>query len=297
MPIHLTKPGFLIDFGLTLRRYMAFGEDAANLFDGQVFHKAFHAEGGVYLLRLSELNSGIGMEIFPATGSPAVGAEAMRIARQILGLDAPLDDFYAFACEHKVLAPLAQKYRGARPTLSATPFEMLVTSITAQQINLQFAFAVRSRMVRRYGASLQVADQAYHAFPQPDLLAKATVAELRELQFSTRKAEYIITLSQAIVGGGLQLSALNDLPDAEIAKELTRLRGIGQWTVDWYLGRYLGRGHAIAAGDLGVRKAIEHYFFDGQKQNEEAIRALAAQWGDFANLAVHYLLMDFYLPQ
>lgn len=283
-----------IDLGLTLRRYTAFGEDAANLFDGKFFSKAFHAGDGLFLLSLFETADGIALQVTPETDVRAVHAEAARIAAKILGLDAPLEPFYQFARHHPIFALLVEKYAGARPTLSATPFEMLVTSITAQQINLPFAFTVRSRMIRQYGAQLRLGDALYHAFPLPETLAEAKITDLRDLQFSTRKAEYIIGLAQRIVAGELNLARLEQLEDRQIAAALTQLRGIGRWTVDWYLARYLGRGRAIAAGDLGVRKAVEHYFFDGQKQTEAKIRALAEEWGAFANLAVHYLLLDFY---
>jgi DNA-3-methyladenine glycosylase II len=114
------------------------------------------------------------------------------------------------------------------------------------------------------------------------------------MQFSTRKAEYIIDLSKAIVSGDLNLDALEDLPDEEISARLTGLRGIGRWTVDWFLARYLGRGCAFPAGDLGVRKAVEHYYFHGEKQAEENLRDFARQWGEFTNFVVHYLLLGFY---
>ncbi|MBT5874951.1 MAG: DNA-3-methyladenine glycosylase 2 family protein, partial [Candidatus Latescibacteria bacterium] len=73
-------------------------------------------------------------------------------------------------------------------------------------------------------------------------------------------------------------------------KQLTALLGVGRWTADWFLARFLGRGDAIAAGDLAVRKSIERFYFKGEKVSEEQIRAFAARWGDYTNLAVHYLL-------
>ena len=39
-------------------------------------------------------------------------------------------------------------------------------------------------------------------------LARATVAELRALQFTTRKAEYLITVAQGVADGSLDLEAL-----------------------------------------------------------------------------------------
>jgi DNA-3-methyladenine glycosylase II len=231
--------------------------------------------------------------------------EAERISRKILGLDFDLPAFYAFAEQDEALAPIAANYRGLRPTLSATAFEMLVTSITAQQINLKFAFQVRSRFVRAYGKSLlingapvhpvEVALHRVHAFPTPAQCANLKIEAMREMQFSTRKAEYIIVLANAITSGKLNLDMLEQASEAEIADALISLKGIGQWTVDWFLARYLGRGNAVAIGDLGVRKALEHYYFKREKQKPEQLRALVNGWGEFANLCTHYLLFDFYM--
>ena len=71
--------------------------------------------------------------------------------RRLLGLDFDLPGFYRMAKADAALAPLVEPLYGLRPTLAPTPFEMLVGSITAQQINLSFAFACRARLVRRYG--------------------------------------------------------------------------------------------------------------------------------------------------
>lgn len=282
--------GDALNFGLTLRRYQAFGEDAANRFDGAVFRKAFFVDEKLRLLSLFEKENHAQMAIAPATRAQKVWREAERLAHKILGLEFPLEAFYAFAQNDPVLRELTARFRGLRPTLSTNLFEMMVTSISAQQINLQFAFAVRSRLVRRYGARLQHNGETYFAFPTPEKLARARVASLRALQFTEKKSEYIIGLARAICNGQLDLTQLPHLSDEEIAVRLLPLHGIGRWTVEWLLARGLARGNAIAAGDLGVRKAVQHFYFNGEPQSEDTIRAFAQRWGSFTNLAVHYLL-------
>jgi DNA-3-methyladenine glycosylase II len=149
---------------------------------------------------------------------------------------------------------------------------------------------VRSRLTRRYGEKLPVKGKTYFAFPTPEKLARARVPSLRSLQFTGKKSEYIIGLARAICEGKLDLQALSRQSDEEIAAQLLPLHGIGRWSVDWLLARGLGRGEAIAAGDLGVRKAIQHFYFNGQQKSEQELRAFAQRWGEFTNLAVHYLL-------
>jgi DNA-3-methyladenine glycosylase II len=280
----------ILNFLLTLRRYQAYGEDAANDFDGAVFRKVFKSGNQLFLLSLQELQGSIHLNLLPATKTPQAWQEAESRARKILGLDFPLKKFYQFAKTDPVLHELTQKFHGFRPTLATTPFESIVTSITAQQINLQFAFKVRSRLVRRYGEKLVIDGQTYFAFPTPEKLARVKVSSLRQLQFTEKKSEYVIGLAKAIRDGELDLEALSQQADEEIAEKLIALRGIGRWTVDWFLARCLGRGNAFPAGDLGVRKAVQHFYFNDREKSEDELRKFAKRWGEFANLATHYLL-------
>src|SRR5205823_11673670 len=68
------------------------------------------------------------------------------------------DLFYAWARRDRTLARLTRELAGLRPPLAPDPFETLVTSITAQQVSLHAAFAVRSRLIQRFGRR---AGQAY----------------------------------------------------------------------------------------------------------------------------------------
>ncbi len=286
----LIATGEHVNFALTLRRYQAYGEDAANYFDGKNFRKVFSSGHKLFLLSLQESNGGVTLHVQPPTRSQAVWQRAELITRKILGLDFPLEAFYQFAAGDSVLRELMKKFRGLRPTLAANPFESLVTSISAQQINLQFAFTVRSRLIRRYGEKLVVNGQTYFDFPKPEKLARVKVSSLRRLQFTEKKSEYIIGLAKAVSEGRLDLAALSQQSDEEIAENLIARRGIGRWTVDWFLARHLGRGQAFPAGDLGVRKAVQHFYFNGKEKSEEELRKFAQRWGEFANLATHYLL-------
>jgi len=167
---------------------------------------------------------------------------------------------------------------------------MLVGSITAQQINLSFAFACRARLVRRYGTPVRMGLQTVWAFPEAARLARARPRELRTLKYSTRKAEYIRDLARAIVAGAIDLEAVCIEPADNVIARLTDLRGLGRWTADWFLARCLGRGDVCPAGDLAVRKAFDHYYGGGRALSEQAIRRRADAWGQYQNLAVHYML-------
>src|SRR6202011_3627759 len=110
------------------------------------------------------------------------------------------------------LARLVEALRGLRPPIAVEPFESLVTSITAQQVSLRAAFAIRNRLIERFGVP---AEHAY-AFPTRERLSAAQPEELAALGFSRRKAQYVVGLARS----DLDLTALAALPNDEVKAAL-----------------------------------------------------------------------------
>jgi DNA-3-methyladenine glycosylase II len=208
------------------------------------------------------------------------GTEA--VVRKVLGFDFDLVAFSAWAAGEERLAPLVVRFAGFRPTLAPDPFEMLVGAITAQQVSLFAAVAIRNRLVERLGERVG----RVWAFPARERIAVASEEELFSLGFSRRKAEYVVGLARS----DLDLAALTLLPDDEVKAQLTALRGLGEWTADWFLARYLGRPRAWPAGDLALRKAVRGLYGDVD------VRAAGERFEPFQNLTAHYLLAQFLTP-
>ena len=284
-----------LDAGATLSRYRTWGEDPVNrLGDDSVFRRVLRLDGTLHPYEVrwrGAVDDARLVVSVPSSRSARVRNAVTHEVRRIFGLDLDLAGFYRMAKADPVLADLISALYGMRPTLAPGGLEMLVGSIVAQQVNLTFAFTLRARLVRRYGASVVIGGQTVYAFPEAQALARLRVASLRAMQFSTRKAEYIRDVGRAVTAGRLDLTALASASSAEVIETLTALRGLGRWTADWYLARCLGRGDACPAGDLAVRKAFDHHYGRGRTLSEEAIRRRASVWGDYQSLAIHYLLV------
>ncbi len=257
-------------FELSTARYRAFGPDLANLWHEGRLHRVVDGRE----VRIGPAAEGVDVEPLDPAIEPMV--------RKLLGTELDLDSFYAFARADPVLARLVGEFRGLRPPIAVEPFESLVTSITAQQVSLRAAFAVRNRLIERFGVR---AEHAY-AFPTRERLALAEPEELAALGFSRRKAEYVGGLARS----DLDLTALGVLPDEDVKARLTALTGIGEWTADWFLARHLARPEAWPAGDLGLRKAVSRFYGDGGNLSTEEVRAIGARFSPFQNLTAHYLL-------
>jgi DNA-3-methyladenine glycosylase II len=258
------------DLALTTARFRAFGVDRASLWHEGGLHRVV----GGREVRIEAASGGIDVEPLDAETEPVV--------RRLLGLAFELEPFYAWAAGVPELAELPARYRGFRPAQVPDPFEALVTSITAQQVSLSSATAIRNRLIERLGERVGEA----WAFPARERLAASPEAELVGLGFSRRKAEYVVGLARS----DLDLGALAALPDEEVRARLVAVRGLGEWTADWFLARHLGRPHAWPAGDLALRKAVTALY------GEVDVRAAGERFAPFQNLTVHYLLAQFLTP-
>src|SRR6266508_878127 len=127
------------DFERSLDRFSFWGVDRANVFHDGGLHRVVAGRE----VRITPANGGVQVEPFDET------IEA--VVRKLLGLDLDLEAFHSLAQGEPVLADAVRRLPGFRPPLAPDPFEALVSSITAQQVSLHSAFAVRSRLIERFG--------------------------------------------------------------------------------------------------------------------------------------------------
>jgi 3-methyladenine DNA glycosylase/8-oxoguanine DNA glycosylase len=257
------------DFVLSTERFRVFGPDLANLWVDGALHRAV----GGREVRIAAASGGVDVEPLDDLSRPVV--------ERLLGLPFDLDAFTTWASSQPVLAEIVPRLDGFRPPLSPDPFESLVASITAQQVSLNAAFAIRSRFVQRFGTCVG----AVYAFPTRERVAAATEDELFALGFSRGKAAYTVGLARSDV----DLAALAALPDDEVRARLIAVRGIGAWTAEWFLARHLARPQAWPAGDLALRKAVDLFY--GSDVHE-----LGPRLDPFQNLSAHYLLTASRMP-
>ena len=258
------------DFDASTERFRSHGVDRANL-----WHR-----GGLH-----RVVAGREVRVEGAPGGVMIDPsddDIVATVSWLLGGPLDLDGFWTWAAADPVLSTLCEPLLGYRPPLVSDRFEMLVTSITAQQVSLHSAFAVRSRLIERFGVRVGEA----WSFPSRERLAEADESEIREVGFSMRKAEYVIGLARS----DLDLDALDQLSDEEVVETITAERGLGRWTADWFLARALARRDAWPAGDLAVRKAVSFFYGAGRDLDETEVREVGEQFGEWRNITCHMLL-------
>ncbi|MCA1055887.1 DNA-3-methyladenine glycosylase [Rossellomorea aquimaris] len=183
------------------------------------------------------------------------------------------------------LKPIFEEHAGTPIVLEFDPFASIVKSIIHQQLNLKFAFTLTHRFVTTYGWQK---DNVWF-YPSPKKTAALTVEELRELQFSQRKAEYVIGLGEKVASGELNLDSLALESDEAVIKELTKIRGIGPWTAQSYLLFGLGRPNLFPTADIGIQNAIKILFGMDRKPTQEELEQFSSPWHPYLSYASLYL--------
>src|SRR5690625_1804309 len=168
----------------------------------------------------------------------------MKRLEEIFGWKQDLNVIQSFF-QQTNLSALFTKYPATPLVREFDPFGNLMKTIIHQQLNMAFAQTLTLRFVHAYGEQ----NKGVWFFPTPERVAEIPYEELQAMQFSRRKAEYVIDTARKIVSGELDLAGLADLSDEEVLKTLTKVRGVGPWTVQNWLMFSQGRPDLFPVAD------------------------------------------------
>jgi len=127
----------------------------------------------------------------------------------------------------------------------------------------------------------------------PANILKLTDDELRHCQISRQKSKYLRELSGAILNNNIDLEELPNLSEAEIRRQLTSIKGIGNWTVDIYLMFCLQAKDIFPMGDIAIVNTMKE--LTTARTREEVI-SLVERWKPLRSLAT-YFLWHYYLTK
>jgi DNA-3-methyladenine glycosylase II len=179
------------------------------------------------------------------------------------------------------LAPLIARYGLCTFEPHAEYYRALVDSIIGQQLSVKAARTIKQRFRDLFGDD----------FPQPEAILVKNSEELRSAGLSGQKATYIRDLAQHIVDGKVQFDRLDQQGNEEIIRNLTDVKGIGEWTVHMFLMFCMGRLDVLATGDLGVRTAVKNQYNVNHLPAPAEVTAIAEQnnWHPYESAACWYL--------
>jgi DNA-3-methyladenine glycosylase II len=210
---------------------------------------------------------------------------------RLLGVDVDLRPFYALADAHPLTRALRERFLGLRPPRFTDLFEALVNAIANQQLSLEVGLTLLNRLAANFGTTPPGADEPA-ALPSPGALLAAAPHELRELGFSTRKAEYLRGVAQAITTGAIDETSLEGMDRAEATRCLTGLAGIGRWSAEYVLLRGLGRLDVYPGDDVGARHKLRSFFGLDHDPGYDEVAERLRPWEPYTGMLYFHLLLD-----
>lgn len=162
-------------------------------------------------------------------------------------------------------------------------FATLLQIILEQQVSLASARACFDKLGLRLGEVT------------PAAVLTLNDAEMRTVGFSRQKTTYARHLAVAVVEERIDFDFLSDLPDREVKHELTKLKGVGDWTSDIYLLMAMLRPDVMPKGDIALHTAWHKLSGEPRPSSEEFV-TIAERWQPYRSVAAR-LLWHFYLSE
>ena len=252
--------------------------------------KALMLNDEPFLFSISQSGDDLVVKILKGKPDSAQKAALVAYITDWFDLQTDLQPFYKLLAADKKLAYMCSEFNGLRLIGIPDLFEALCWSIIGQQINLTFAYKLKRRMTEAFGQHLEFEGQTHWLFPQCARLAEVTVPELRAMQFSDKKAEYVITVAKAFTAGQLSKERLLALPTLQARQEaLTQLKGIGIWTANYALMKSLREPASVPHGDVGLLNALTNHGIISDRLQTQKIEQLFNKFNGWQSYLVFYL--------
>ena len=158
----------------------------------------------------------------------------------------------------------------------------LCASIMSQQLSTKVADVIYKRFLDIYGGKE----------PTPSQILETPIPQLRSIGLSNAKALYVHNVARFEQEHGMDTRKLNRMTDEDIIAYLTKIKGVGRWTVEMLLMFALGREDVFALDDLGIQKAMIAIYklkTDDKKELRAAMTRISDKWKPYRTYACLHL--------
>ncbi|MBS1509263.1 MAG: DNA-3-methyladenine glycosylase 2 family protein [Bacteroidetes bacterium] len=158
----------------------------------------------------------------------------------------------------------------------------LCNSIMSQQLSTKVADVFQQRFINLYGGKTPTADQ----------IAATPFETLRSIGLSNAKANYVLNVCNFFIAEKITDAGLHAMTNDELIAFLTRIKGVGRWTVEMILMFTLGREDVFAVDDLGIQQAMCKLYkinAEDKKAMKDRMLTISKKWSPYRTYACRYL--------
>jgi len=177
-----------------------------------------------------------------------------------------------------ILAAIITRVGPCRMSYDEPAFASLAEAIVYQQLHGKAAATIFKRVTDLAGLPLT-----------PEGILKLSETQLRGAGLSKQKVSYMRDLAAKTASGEVDFASLPDLPDEDVIKELTKIKGIGVWTAHMFLMFSLRRPNVLPTGDLGIQMAMRRHYRKRKLLKPLQMEKIARAWEPYRSVACWYL--------
>jgi DNA-3-methyladenine glycosylase II len=167
------------------------------------------------------------------------------------------------------------------PKAAREPYEALVRAIGYQQLTAKAGDAMIGRLKALHPAV---------AFPTPEHILRTDFDALRACGFSTAKIATIKAIADGALSGLVPSRAdAVEMEDEELVERITKIKGIGRWTVEMLLMYSLERMDILPVDDFGVRDGYRILKDLAELPKPNKLREIGKAWAPHRTVASWYL--------
>jgi N-glycosylase/DNA lyase len=222
---------------------------------GQTFRWEKHGERwtGVVsqtVLKIRQTESGLEF-------NPSKDGSASEFVRRYFRLNDDLPLVYSRIGKDRYVSEAVRRFRGLR-LIRQEPWECLISYICATNKNIPAIKRMIFNLCSLFGEPIDFEGEEFHAFPKPDVLARAKLSELRRCKLGYR-AENVLKTSKLVSRGDFDLQALETMIYEDAKKRLLTLPGVGPKVADCVLLFSLNKPEALPL-DVWMKRIILQYY-------------------------------------
>jgi DNA-3-methyladenine glycosylase II len=192
------------------------------------------------------------------------------------------------ACRHLSQDPVMQRIIerhgpcGLVPR-KLSPYESLLRAIAHQQLHGKAAESILARFVALSGNG---------RFPSPAAVLAMRTTAMRRCGFSQAKVKAIRDIARHAAKGVVPTTRMcARLDDDVLIERLTKIWGVGRWTVEMLLIFTLCRPDVLPVDDFGVREGFRLAYGRRTQPTPKELRAYGERWKPYRSVAARYLWM------
>lgn len=180
-----------------------------------------------------------------------------------------------------VLGALALEFANLGLAQADDLFSCYVRTVCGQQVANKSGEALYARVRAACG------NASGQRFAQR--LRSLSEEQLRSLGLHRGKQNALRALTNGYVSGALAPESVVSLNDAALTERFTALPGVGPWSATMILLFGLGRPDVFAAGDFGVRKALQKLYGLPSTPSAKDSLAMGRSWHPWGSAATWLL--------